>query len=785
MLSFGKAEGVAFAASLYRVSGHVTDSLNHPLADAKVRLSDDAGRVVAQTASDAAGAFSFVLKTAGPYSVAASKPGFEPAATVVVVGAPRAAPIVIVLATRQTLSIAAVTAKLNWARNALSPETGSTVYRFSERNLEQLPKGDNTPLNQALAQAPGVSLDSYGQGQDLIHIHGLNGGGIQYRLNGIFLPAAVSSFGQLFSPYFVRSISLITNFMPAQFGYRNEGVVDIHTKDGCLDQGGQLQFFGGQRATIQPSLQYGGCSGRLSYYLSGFYLQNNLGVASPTRTPDPVHDFTRQGQGFGYLSFVARPTMRVSLIVGTAENFFQIPGQPDLPPVFTLAGVSHVPDSDNLSASEFEQNYYGILALQGTLGGRTDYQVALFSRYYQINYDPDPVGDLIYNGIAARIMHSGFINGVQGDSSYRWNPRHTLQSGFYISGETLEEDDHASVFPLNSMGIPETTPIAVVDNLNGKALLFGVYLQDQWRPSNKLEITLGARWDLMDYRVSQNQFSPRLGAVYKLAATTSLNLGYARYFQVPPFEAVQLETVSKFSHTTGASAVPFGNQDIKAEDDNFFDAGVNQTLPWQLSADLEGFFYLAKKKLDLAQFGSAYIFAPLNYADGRGWGTDLSLVRSGDKFSAYLNFSYAVAQGKNISAGQFLADDVAELAYISNHWITLDDNQEFVASSGLTYRVLGVALMVDGSWGSGYPSGFANQSTLKPYLQVNAAIERAVRLPWGGGQIIGRVTVENIFDHAYQLRNGTGVGVFAPAFGPRRTLYFSVTLPFGNHAPTQ
>lgn len=48
-------------------------------------------------------------------------------------------------------------------------------------------------------------------------------------------------------------MSLITNFMPAQFGYRNEGVVDLHTKDGCLDGGGQIQYFGGQRATIQPS----------------------------------------------------------------------------------------------------------------------------------------------------------------------------------------------------------------------------------------------------------------------------------------------------------------------------------------------------------------------------------------------------------------------------------------------------------------------------------------------------------------------------------------------------
>jgi outer membrane receptor protein involved in Fe transport len=611
-----------------------------------------------------------------------------------------------------------------------------------------------------------------------------NGGGIQYRLNGIFLPEAVSSFGKLFSPYFVRSMSLITNFMPAQFGYRNEGVVDIHAKDGCLDGGGQIQYFGGQRSTIQPSLQYGGCSGDLSYYFSGFYLQNNLGVSSPTPTPDPIHAATQQGQGFAYLSYLISPTTRLSLIAGTAENFFQIPGQPNLPQMFTLAGASSVPNSDDLDETEFEQNYYGILALQGSVGPQFDYQIAYFSRYFSLKYNPDPVGDLVYNGIAASILHTALINGVQGDSTYRWNDQHTIAAGFYVSGETLEEDNHASVFPLDSMGNPQTVPIGIVDDFNGKALLFGIYAQDQWHPINRLEVTLGVRWDLMDYLVSQNQFSPRVGAVYNLTSTTTLNAGYARYFQVPPFESVLLETATKFANTTGASPVLSGNQNIKAESDNFFDVGVNQALPWQVNANIEGFFYLAKNKLDLAQFGSTYIFAPLNYQDGRGWGADFSLVKNTDRLSSYFNFSYAVVQGKNIVAGQILADDPAELAYISNHWITLDDDQMFVASSGLSYHLLGMTLMVDGLWGSGYRSGFANLDTLKPYLQVNGAIERTFDLP-GVGHLIARLSMLNVFDHAYEIRNGTGVGVFAPSFGPRRTLYFSVTIPFGHQTTSQ
>jgi outer membrane receptor protein involved in Fe transport len=277
--------------------------------------------------------------------------------------------------------------------------------------------------------------------------------------------------------------------------------------------------------------------------------------------------------------------------------------------------VTSYPNSADTSATEFEQNYYGVVALQGTRG-KLDYQLACFSRYYSLKYDPDPVADLAYNGIADRVLHTGFINGVQQDTSYHLSKQHTLEAGFYASGEILEEDNHALVLPILN-GVPGTVPETVVDNFNGKALLLGVYGQDRWHPTEKLELTLGARVDAMDYFGWQTQFSPRLGAVYQLTPSTGLNAGYARYFQVPPFESVLLDTVDKFANTTGASAVTSGNQQIKAEDDEFFDAGITQQFSLGLSAGLEGFFMWAPDKLDLAQFGSTYIFAPLQYQHGR------------------------------------------------------------------------------------------------------------------------------------------------------------------------
>ncbi len=759
-----------------RLSGKVEDALKRPLSGVSLELRSADGKIVSHATSDQQGRFEFKKVAPGIYAIVAKKKGFKTATAVV--KSPQARSLELTMESEKPLTVEVIAA-LNKARNALSPETGSSVYRFTDKDIDQLPQGDNTPLNQVLAQAPGVSQDGYGQGQDQIHIHGLNGGGIQYRLNGIFLPEAVSSFGQLFSPYFIKSVSLIDNFQPAQFGFRNEGVVDIHTKDGCLDNGGQAEYFGGQRATIQPSFQYGGCSGNLSYYVSAFALQSALGVQSPTPTPTPEHDRTDQGQGFGYFSYLLSPTTRLSLIAGTAINFFQIPGQPNLPVAFPIAGVFNYPNSADTSAHELEQNYYAVLALQGTVGSKLDYQIAYFSRYYALQYDPDPIGDLAYNGIADRVLHTGFINGIQEDTSYRLNAHHTLQAGFYISGETIEEDNRALVFPANSQGEPTSTqPETIIDDFNGYDLVLGFYGQDQWRPTEKLEITIGARFDVLDYLSWQYQFSPRLGLVYSLTPTTTLNAGYARYFQLPPFESVLLETVNKFANTTGASAITSGNQNIKAEDDEFFDAGITQRLPFGFNASVEGFFMWATNKLDLAQFGSTYIFAPLQYQHGRMWGADFSLVKNTEHLSAYFNFSYTIVEGKNVVAGQFLVDDPEELNYIAHHWVNLDDDQEFTSSAGLSYRWGRYLFSVDGLWGSGYRFGFANLENQLPYLQVNAAVARNFYVP-RVGDVQWRISAINVFDHVYLIRQGSGIGIFAPMYGPRRALYSTLTVPIG------
>jgi len=758
--------------------GTIKDAIGRPVAGAEVELRES-GRLVARMQTDAAGAFRFRQIAAGSYVVVANQHGFKQTSeTVAVSSIGHGAALVVTMEATAPLTLKVLTERLDRARNDLAPEIGATAYRFDQQAIHRLPEGQNSNLAQVLQQAPGVSQDAYGQGQEQIHIHGENGGGIQYRINDIFLPEAVTSFGEIFSPRFVHSITLLTGVLPAEIGYRNEGVIDIRTKDGCTDGGpdnDNVEMFGGQRETVQPSFELGGCEGKFSYYLSGFYQYSSLGLQAPSDGPDPNHDYSNQGQGFGYLSYLLNSQTRLSLVTGVAVNSFQIPPEPGLPQQFKLAGVPTYPSSE-VKENELEQNYYGILSLQGEVGENLNYQVAAFSRYYELKYSPDPIGDLIYDGVAAQILHTGFINGVQEDTSYKLNPQNTLRAGFYMSGEAIELDDHAQTFPAKDGMQTSEHPFSIVDDNNQVAWLLGFYGQDEWHPTAKLTINFGLRWDWMSAFVTQNQWSPRFAVEYALTHSTTLHAGYARYFKVPPFDQVALETVQKFKDTTNAAPVNSGNDKIEAETDDYFDAGGRQRIIEGLNVGVDGFYKFGHDQLDLAQLAGSVVTAPLNYRQSRGWGSDFSLTYEGHGLSAYLNFSYAVLQAKYISAGAFLADDAAEISYIANHWVTLDDDQMFVGSGGTSYQLWGFLLTADAIWASGYRRGFANSGELPPILQFNAAVVRNFSMP-RIGNVEGRISMINVFDHTYQIRNGSGIGVFSPTYGPRRALYAGLKIP--------
>ena len=157
-------------------------------------------------------------------------------------------------------------------------------------------------------------------------------------------------------------------------------------------------------------------------------------------------------------------------------------------------------------------------------------------------------------------------------------------------------------------------------------------------------------------------------------------------------------------------------------------------------------------------------------------------------------------------SNQFLFDNTTPLAdlggltefqYIQSHWIYTDHNQFVTASAGAIYQFCGRPAYAgetfgglagaDGSswcgtslsasmiYGSGLRAGDANIGTVPQYTQFNVGIAREFLLPNDPKPVTVRFDVINLFDTVYEIRDGSGIGVFAPQFGPRRGYFFGLS----------
>ncbi|MGA9342556.1 MAG: TonB-dependent receptor, partial [Rhodanobacteraceae bacterium] len=218
------------------------------------------------------------------------------------------------------------------------------------------------------------------------------------------------------------------------------------------------------------------------------------------------------------------------------------------------------------------------------------------------------------------------------------------------------------------------------------------------------------------------------------------------------------------------------NAQTLSERSHYFDIGVSQKFGGPLTIGLDAYYRKVHDLLDEGQFGSALIFSPFNYDQGRIKGLEFTSSYANGNWNAYFNASVSRADGKKVVTGQYNFDQ-DELDYIATHFIHLDHDQRLSSNGGITYEWDGTRLGADFLYGSGLRADFANSAHLPTYCQINLSADRNFRLPSLGGFNV-RLALINVTDRVYELRDGSGVGVGAPQFGPRRGVYVGFTKPF-------
>ncbi|MFM5918335.1 MAG: TonB-dependent receptor [Novosphingobium sp.] len=688
-----------------------------------------------------------------------------------------------------TTDIVVTAQRLNAAREKIDPSIGAQASTFEHTDLEIQPGGIDRGIAGVLLQAPGVSMDNDGDGE--VHIRNEHGN-VLYRLNGINIPQAFHGFGSLVDPRVAETVEVLTGALPAQYGFRTTGVVNLTTRKEAFDADGDVGIYGGSNGSIIPSFTLRGRLGRLNYFLSGSYQQTDQGLANPEPTRSAIHDQSKTWRGFGYLSYILGDSDRVSVFGGSALAKVQLPNQTGVTPEYVLNGRSTF-DSATLDQNQRQDAWFGVVSWQHSTDN-FNLQAAAFTRYAKAHYLPDPQGGtLIFNGTESDLTQQSQASGIQIDSSLKLGDDHTLRAGLFFQQDISRSNSINRVFPATITVDPVTlerivvqssdVPIVVPVNERLIGRDWSAYIQDEWKLGEALTLNAGLRFDHSQGQVSESQLSPRVGLVWTPDNATTLHLGYARYFTPPPLTLIGQSTLSAFAGTTGAPAITIANP-IRSQREHLFDVGLQHQFDGRLTVGVDVYYKIARNLLDDAELGTLRIDSPFNYAKAHNWGVELSASYAKGPLHLYGNVARGEQKAKDIVSNQFLFDP-GEVAYIQNHYIFTDHSQKWTASGGIQLNINdGIGKLqpaLDFIYGSGLraedPAGIVpNGGTQQSYFVANFGIAQTI-----GGEEHGwslRFDVINLFDKVYLEADGSGVGAGQPVYGPRRGFFVGLRKSF-------
>jgi outer membrane receptor protein involved in Fe transport len=673
------------------------------------------------------------------------------------------------------------------SREHILTKLGASTDTIDRAAIVAAPQGDNNPVDKLVLQFPGVNYDSAVSNPNF-HVRS-EYNNVQTRIDGFVLPEGVSGLGPVVDTNFISSLSLLTGALPAQYGLRTAGILDITSRT-FSTPGGNVSIYGGSYGTVTPSFDYGGSVGNTQYFFSGRGNFNQLGIENPTSSVNAIHDQTDQGKFFAYVSTAINDTQRVSVISGASYSAFQIPNNPNQqsfnpngdPTPDGLAGTTLANlqasanagnlNSSNMNENEIDQYYYNIVALQSH-GELIDSQISVFQRYAQVHFMPDVTNDLLFNGVASDVTRASQMYGTQFDGSYDVNDRHTLRFGFMVTAEKTDVTNISTVFATDAGGNAIGAPFTVADTNSLLGWNLGAYVQDEWKLTNQLTLNYGIRFDQLYQFVDANQFSPRASLVYKPFDGTTFHAGYARYF-TPPMQAQATQSNLNLVANTTNAPDQFINDPVQPERSHYFDVGVDQKILPGLTFGLDAYYKIATDLIDDGQFGQAVVLTQFNWGRGYAEGIEAKMKYQSGNWYAYINFAFSMVRATDPISNQYLLDSQTYQFLLANYHYT-DDNQLFTGSAGLSYKWDQTVFSGSMKYGSGLPDEFANSSHDEPYVVFNVGVAHDLFLYSGAKPLTVRFDVINLFDKIYEIRDGSGIGVFAPQFGARRGFYLGLS----------
>lgn len=691
------------------VQGVVKDPGGALVPNAQITVTQPVTRYRQTTQTDAQGSFKLVNLPFNTYNVRAEATGFQPAEESIDLESTIPLNLELSLSLEQTTAAVTITtgngAMLEPDRTSSDTDIGQTIL---ERPVGAAP---SRAIESIVASTPGFVTDDNGR----MHPRGSESQ-VQYVVDGVPITDNMSAiFSTSLDARTLRTVEVLTGGIPAEFGDKLAGVINVNTRSGLEGptQGG-ISFSGGSFSTGETAVDFSTHTKKLGFL-------TNLSASTSQRYLDPptldnFHNFGRTGKGFFRLDYQFDANNSLRGVFNFGGSNFQVPNRFEQ----ELAGQDQRQrlrdNSENISFQHiFSPN-----------------AVSQFSFFHRQSH-----AELISNTLSTPVVANqdrtlqnyggiGSLSLTRGSHNIKFGGQFTITPvdehfTFYPTEQFPDlVDEEGNVFPNPVNNFNATNPFIFNQSKTGRTL--SAYVQDRFSPLKNLTLDLGVRYDNYKLLISEQELSPRLAVAYYIPKTqTTLRASYNRLFQPPPAENLLLASssaaaaLSPISVLQGITTV----LPILPDKQNAFEVGAQQLLSKLFRMNLTVYQKRIENFSDKDQFFETGVIFPIAISSGRVTGEEVR-IESTDihGFHGFVSYANARAFGVTpITGGLFLGEDPQDL-FLHGLKFANDHDQRNEAQFQVSYnhRPSGIYASFSGRYDSGVPTDVEPGTTLAEFV---------------------------------------------------------------------
>jgi len=663
----------------------------------------------------------------GIYQLEVRRSGFAIAASSVEIHSS----IPLVYAVQLKLAAMSQSVAVSAANTLIDPDQAGSVDRvgsdFIQHRLSSIP---GRSIQDLVNAQPGWLYE----GNAVLHPRGSEYQA-QFVVDGIPLTDNRSpSFGPEIEADDVQSVSIYTAGIPAEYGRKMGGVVELNTmEDSQPGFHGETVLSGGSFHT------FGGFGqGQYAWGKNIFGLSAGGDMTSHYLNPVVPENYTNTGTVGDFSARYERDLTskdRVNITLRHELSRYELPNEQ----------VQEAPHPDPFDAS---------LPAGSQLQNADNFET-IGTVSYQHTFSPDVVADFrgmvrdnanhfysnVYSTPIEVFQHNWFDEGYFKGTVTISHGRHEMKAG--VESDNMFLNENFTYIIADDTQFGPSTPLTFAFAGNRPDLEQAVFVQDLVRFGN-WTMNAGVRWDHYQLLLNRQAVSPRVAiSRYFPSAGLVLHASYDRVFQTPSFENILL------SSSTAATTLDTISLQLPVQpsEGNYLEAGVTKAFFKSLRLDANYFGRWVNNYADDDQIDNTTITFPIAFRKAIIYGAEGKLdFPESHGFSGFLSYSYEVGNAWfPVTGGLFLGDDAA--IPTSGHFPDSQDQRNTLRGR-VRYRIL-PRLWVAG--GTQYDSGLP--------FDFQGSVDQA--LAQYGPQVVKRIDfAADRIEPSFQVSASAGVDVY-------------------------